>query len=164
MPVGSVLMKVGRQEQYRALSRRLREQQRGDLQRKLTRAIRTVGSPAVTAAQAAWRTVDVTPPAGAGRKSTGLRARVAAATRVSILQSGISIRVEPSKVDPRYGKSLSYGLDGLGRWRHPVYGNQNVWTQQYGQEVFFKTLERFETAWQAGIERAMEDAARQIEG
>lgn len=164
MPVGSVLMKVSRQEQYRALTRRLRDQGRGDLQRKLTRRIRTVGTPAVAATRAAWKTVDVTPPEGAGRKSTGLRARVAAATRVSILQSGISIRVEPKQVDTRYGRSLSYGLDGLGRWRHPVYGNQNVWTQQYGQEVFFKTLERFETAWQAGIEQAMEDTARQIEG
>jgi len=164
MPVGSVLMKVARQEQYRALSRRLRDQGRGDLQRQLSRAIRTVGSPALTAVQAAWHTVDVTPPMGTGRKSTGLRGRVAAATRVSILQSGISIRVEPKQVDSRYGRSLSYGLDGLGRWRHPVYGNQNVWVQQYGQEVFFKTLERFETAWHAGIERAMEDTARQIEG
>lgn len=163
MAAALVWTKVHGQEQYRALAQRLREAGRGDLQRKLTKAIRREGDPALRAVQAAWMTVEVTSSRGGG-SSSGLRARVAAATRISILGSGIRIRVEGKRVDPVYGRSLSYGLDGLGRWRHPVFGNREVWEQQRGQEVFYSTLRRYETRWRAGIEQAMEETARQIQG
>jgi hypothetical protein len=158
-----VWTKVQGQEKYRALSRRLREAGQRGLQRELTRAIRKEGDGALRAVKAAWMTVDVQSSRGGG-ESSGLRGRVAAATRISVLQSGIRIRVESSRVDPAYGRALSFGLDGLGRWRHPVFGNPKVWESQKGQEVFYKTLERYEPRWRAGIERAMEDIARQIEG
>ncbi|MFC5996954.1 hypothetical protein ACFQE5_22340 [Pseudonocardia hispaniensis] len=163
MAAALVWTKIHGQEQYRALARRLREAGRGDLQRKLTKAIRAEGDPALRAVRAAWMTVDVTS-SRSGGSSSGLRARVAAATRISILGSGIRIRVEGKRVDPVYGRSLSYGLDGLGRWRHPVFGNREVWEQQRGQEVFYSTLRRYESRWRAGIEQAMADVARQIEG
>lgn len=158
-----VWTKVAGQEKYRALSRRLREAGEKGLQRQLTRAIRQEGDGALRAVQAAWLTVDVQSSRGGGT-SSGLRARVAAATRISVLQNGIRIRTESKRVDPAYGRTLTYGLDGLGSWRHPVFGNREVWESQRGQEVFYKTLERFESRWRAGIERAMEDIARQIEG
>ncbi|MEV1295776.1 hypothetical protein [Pseudonocardia sp. NPDC049635] len=157
-----VWTKVEGQEKYKALARRLREASRGDLQRKLTRAIRAEGDPALRAVQGRFRTVDVTSE-GPGGSSSGLRARVAAATRISILGSGIRIRVEPKRVDPRHGRTLSFGVNGK-YWRHPVFGNTQVWTGQRGQEVFYSTLQRFETRWRAGIERAMDEIARQIEG
>jgi hypothetical protein len=156
-------IKVHNQDKYKQLARRLKAAGRGDLQRRMTKEIRRSGDPALRAVQAAWMTVDVTSTKGGG-SSSGLRARVAAATRISILGSGIRIRVESKRVDPRYGRSLSFGLDGLGRWRHPVYGNRDAWTQQTGQEVFYTTLERFEPQWRAGIERAMDETARLIEG
>lgn len=159
-------VKVHGQDRYKRLAARLKKEANGrQLQRRLTREIRRAGDPALQAVKAAWMTVDVTSSQGGGTKSTGLRARVAAATRISILGSGIRIRVESNRVDPRYGRSLTKGLDGLGRWRHPVYGR---WTadgaQQYGQEVFYSTLSRYETQWRAGVERAMEETARAIEG
>lgn len=153
---------VAAADQYRALSRRLREAGRGDLQRKLTRGIRAEGAAMLRATQAAWLGVDVGP--GDSGKSTGLRARTAAATRISILQSGIRMQVAGRRVDARYGQSLTRGLDGLGRWRHPVWGNREVWTQQYGQEVFYRTARSFEPRFRARIQRVMEDVARQIAG
>lgn len=156
-------IKVHGQDQYKRLARRLKEAGRGDLQRRLTREIRRAGDPALRAVQAKWLTVDVTSTQGGGSHS-GLRARVAAATRISILGNGIRIRVESNRVDPRYGRTLTYGLDGLGKWRHPVFGNRNAWTQQSGQEVFFSTLTGFESTWRAGVERAMEATAREIAG
>lgn len=156
-------MKVIGAEQYKALAKRLKKAGRGDLQRKLTRNIRKVGDPALRATKSAWMGVEVSSTRGGG-KSSGLRGRVAGATRISILGSGIRIRVEPKQVDPAYGKSLSFGLDGLGRWRHPVYGNPLVWTQQTGQEVFYKTLTAYEPKFRKGVEEAMEEIAREIEG
>jgi hypothetical protein len=161
---GAVEMQVAGAQQYRELSARLRGAARGDLQRRLNGAIRNEGQPALNAVQHALRTVRITPSARLKGRQTGLRQRVADATRISVLQSGISIRVEPGRVDPRYGKSLSYGVDGLGRWRHPVFGNRNVWVAQQGEEVFFSNLTQHEASWRAGIERAMRDMTRTIEG
>jgi hypothetical protein len=160
-------IKIENQDQYKRLARELRNAGRGDLQRQLVREIRRTGSPALQAVQRAFLKIDVQSTQGGGRKSTGLRSRVSAATRISVLGSGISIRVEPRRVDnrsPRYGRALTYGLDGLGRWRHPVYGNRLVWTEQTGYEVFYRSLKRYETAWRAGVVRAMQETARKIEG
>ena len=148
---------------YKRLARNLREAGRGDLQRKLTRAIRQEGAPALAAVRSAFLSIDVTSASGpGGGGSTGLRGRVAAATRISILGSGIRVQVNAKRVDPRYGRTLTYGLDGLGRWRYPIYGNRNNWGQNYGTEVFYTTLRRFEPNWRRGIQRAMDDTARQI--
>lgn len=155
-------VKVAGQEQYKALARRLREAGRGDLQRKLTKAIRKEGDPALRAVQGRFRSVDVTSE-GPGGSHSGLRARVADATRISILGSGIRIRVEAQRVDPAYGRTLAWGINGQ-RWRHPVYGNTKVWTSQQGQRVFYETLTAYESRWRAGIERAMDETARMIEG
>lgn len=156
------IMKVHRQDQYRDLARRLREAGRGDLQRRMTREIRRAGDPALRAVQGRFRAVDVSSE-GAGGYSSGLRARVAAATRISILGTGIRIRVEPKKVDPKHGRTLSFGINGK-YWRHPVFGNTQVWTGQRGQEVFYRTLVGFEPAWRRGIDRAMDETERELLG
>lgn len=160
------IMKVHRQDQYRDLARRLKQAGRGDLQRRMTREIRKAGQPALTAVQAKFRGVDMTSQ-GSGGYSSGLRARVAKATRISILGSGIRIRVEPKKVAPTlsHGRTLSFGVNGK-KWRHPVFGNRKVWTNtnQHGQPVFYSTLLAFEPRWRAGIDRAMDETERELLG
>lgn len=157
-------MKVHGQEQYRDLSRRLKAAGRGDLQRKLTKTIRKEGDPALRKTQSAFRGVSMTSDgSGSGGGSTGLRARVADATRISILGTGIRIRVHPERVDPAYGRTLSWGVNGQ-YWRHPVYGNREIWRGQRGQRVFYESILPFEPRWRAGIERAMDETAAQIEG
>lgn len=159
--------RVAGAEQYKRLARRLADAGRGDLQRRLTREIRREGADALSDVRRAWRTVDVRSSGGGvvpPDRSTGLRRRVAAATRISVLGSGIRIRVEGKRVDPVYGQSLSRGLDGLGRWRYPVFGNRAVRGENFGQEVFYRTLRRHEPRWRRGVIRAMEATAREIAG
>lgn len=161
-------VKIQGQDRYKALARRLKEAGRGDLQRKLTREIRRSGTPALRAVQARFLTVSVTSEGrgrgGRGGHGSGLRARVAAATRISILGSGIRIRVEPKRVDPAYGRTLSFGVNGK-YWRHPVFGRtKSQWVGQRGQEVFYSTLTRYERTWRAGVEKAMDEIAAEIEG
>jgi hypothetical protein len=178
MPSAAVWVKTDGAQKYRALSRRLRGAGRRDLQRKLTRSIRAEGGPALSAVQAAWLTVDVKSLApndrgGTARPntSTGLRQRVARATRIQVLQSGIRISVNGRRVDPKY-PSLVFYLNSFPRkrdWRHKVFNqrrkrdNSFVWVAQRGQEVFYPTLREFTPAWRAGIKRAMEETAAEIE-
>lgn len=151
-------------ERYRQLSRKLREAGRGDLQRRLNREIRREGAGALQAVRRAWLGIDVTSsPSRGGGESSGLRSRTAAATRIQVLQSGIRVSVAGNRVDPRYGRSLTRGLNGMGRWRFPVWGNREApWVQNFGEEVFYTTLRRYEPRWRRGVQRVMDDVARDL--
>ena len=139
---------------------------RGDLIGPLRAAIRREGRPTVNAVQAAWLTVDVSSSRGGTARpdrSTGLRRRVSAATRLAITGTGIRIVVNTAAVDPRYGKALTWYLDARGKpWRHPIFGRRargRDWATQRGQEVFFSTIDAHAPAFRAAIDRAMEDVA-----
>lgn len=156
---------------WSVLSAELKNQGRVDLKRGLVRAVRDEGAPVLAQVRAAWLTVQVTGSArgGHGRpdRSTGLRARVAAATRIQTGVNGVRIVVDGKKIDPVYGKALAWYLNGQGRrpWRHPVFGrreNPRDWQQQRGQEVFFKTIQANRERFRSAIARAMEDTARRF--
>lgn len=172
MPPAEIQMKVSSADRYRALSRRLKQAAAGkDLQRKLTKAIRAEGGPALAATRAAWLAVDVTslPPNDRGGKgrpdtSTGLRARVARATGISATQHGIAIKVSGRRVDPKY-PSLVYYLNGFPRgrpWRHKVFGH-NVWVAQRGREVIPAVPRTFAPQWRQGCEDAMDEFVAEID-
>lgn len=156
----NITMRTKGAREVRALGDRFRSGGRG-LQPRLVQALQQDAAPALAAVRAAFMGVQVTSSKGGG-SSSGLRARVAAATRIETTAGGVQIAVEPSQVDAAYGRALSYGLDGLGRWRHPVFGNTRVWEQQYGQEVFYSTLTG--RSWETGLGRVIDQVAREIEG
>lgn len=177
MPSLEVWIKADGAQRYRSVARKLRGAGRRDLQLKLTRAIRAEGQPALAAVRAAWLTVDVKslPPNDRGGHarpdvSTGLRQRVARATRMQVRQYGIGIVVNGRRVDPNY-PSLVFYLNGFPRnrdWRHKVFNRQNkrghfLWATQRGEEVFATTLFPFAPRWRRGCERAMEETAAEIE-
>lgn len=128
----------------------------------LADGLRAAADPVVGAVRAAWMGVEVTSSAGGG-SSSGLRARVAAATHSEPIPSGVRITVDARAVDPAYGPALVHGLNG-DRWRHPVFGNRTVWTQQYGQNVFEPTIRAHADDFEQGLERVIDRVARQIEG
>jgi hypothetical protein len=137
---------------------------RGDLIGPLRTAIRREGAPTIAAVKAAWLSVEVSSTRGGTARpdrSTGLRARVSAATKLSITSTGIRVTVTERAVDPRYGKALTWYLDASGRrpWRHPVFGHRHTWTTQRGQEVFFSTIDAHAPAFRAAIAAAMEVVA-----
>lgn len=50
-----------------------------------------------------------------------------------------------------------------GGWRHPVFGNRDVWVQQQGKVDWFdRAFQGRESAYKAAVEQAMEDMARRI--
>lgn len=173
MPRGrvSTYMSVDGADKYKRLARRLKEAGRGDLQRRLSRTIRREGQAALNDVRVAWMGVDVTSSRGGTARpdvSTGLRSRVAAATRIQVLQNGTRISVNTKKVDPAY-PSLAWYLNGSGRrpWRHPIFGrrdNPGDWAEQRGEETFFKTMSRHAPAWRRATVRVIDEIAREIEG
>lgn len=154
---------------WRVISAELRTRGRMDLQRSLRAAVQREGEPTVSAVRAAWLGIEVSSSRGGVARpdrSTSLRARVAAATRLQATPTGIRITVAASRVDPVYGRSLPWYLNASGRpWRHPIFGRRATsrdWAVQRGESVFFTTINAHAPAFRAAIERAMEETARQF--
>jgi hypothetical protein len=106
-----------------------------------------------------------------GRRSTGLRARLADATRTEPLHAPVGVRftvvgavVEPD--DPRGGHKLAKYTDTelAPRWRHQVFGDPDAWFNQLGDPWFFSTIRPAEPRFRAAVERAMSRTARRIMG
>jgi hypothetical protein len=92
-----------------------------------------------------------------GRKHTGLRGRLAEGVRAEEVGES-SVRIVATAVDPTE-RALPRGMDNGPRgWRHPVYGNRNVWVQQRGGSWFREPIaESGDT-----IERKLTDVLEQM--
>jgi len=145
---------------YQRLSRALKDAARTDLRRELRQEIRKAGQPALAEVRAAALGVDMS---GGPSGSTGLRARIAAATKLQVRASGIEFTVRASQVDPRYGETLAVGSEGT-PWRHPVYGNRNAWVTQVGAPWFYPTLRAHAPAFRRAALDAMHNIMRKIAG
>lgn len=168
MATASFWMGVENAQQFRELSKQLKQAGRGDLQKRMRREIRQASRPVVRDVQQAVRSVEVTSPKGGHQRpdrSTNLRERVARATGVSTTQHGVRFRVSAAKVGD-YGVKLPKYLDAsLGnyeRWRHPVFGNREVWAQQRGEPYFGVTITRHARDFRRAVQQAMDKVAEEI--
>jgi hypothetical protein len=128
--------------------------------------IQDAGDPVLRKVQAAVRAVHVVGDAGGmGRPkySRNLRGRIANATHVSDISQGIRFKVIGPEVGA-YGTVLSQYMDVRGVWRHPVFGNRQIWRGQVGEEFFNSTIRKGHDQFRRACEEAMRDTIRMIEG
>jgi len=107
-------------------------------------------------------------------KHTGLRARIAGCVTLS---SGTdadsayaSVWVDPRKMLPDY-RTLPLYMQGVTgtrgqdyrRWRHPVYGNREVWVSQPSHPYFYQATAGLDRAAAEELRVALEDVTRKLE-
>lgn len=143
------------------LSRELRHVGDGKtLRRQMTKELRSAAKPLVPAVRSAIRSIPTT---GAGH--TGLRSRMAKATRLRVKTSGrdaqVAILVDPAKM-PAGQKALPMEMEGVKRWRHPVYGNTDVWVTQKPHPYFFRTVAPLGRKSKTAVNKVLKDLTRQI--
>lgn len=156
-------------EQLRDLSKRLKAQGNGRLQRKLRSSIRDAAKPAEADLKAAALGMRFTSSQGGKArpdKSTGFRTRLSRAVGTSISGRGtIRLRVSEKKFGP-YGRTLPKYSDAelqrYKRLRHPVFGNRDNWVQQQGSPWFFTTIRRHRRDFRRAVFKAMDDVGREI--
>lgn len=165
-----IFVSVQGSEQLKRLSRDLKGAPR-ELRLGLRKQIRDAGKPVVADLRRATLAVDVRAPGGDQLFNTpthraGLRSSVARATGLSQTTRGIRIRVSNSLLAKTHPPNLAKYLDGtLNRyrtWRHPVYGNREVWVQQFGEPYFFVTIRKHTKTFRRACFKAMEDTAARI--
>jgi hypothetical protein len=96
----------------------------------------------------------------------GLRATIARAIQTKITTSGfrtgVRIRVDGTKL-PEDQRTLPQALDAEGGWRHPVFGNREVWVDQFGKPWFASTIRKHAAAVRAKVAQAVKDTAEKLE-
>lgn len=184
----SVDVKVTGANQLRDLSKALKTAGRGDLRKRLGKAIRTAGRPAVQATKQAVRTLPVTGSHGGGRarrrefhagrskiadeekrraaaeRRSGLRRTIAAAISLKVRPSGkktgVRIVVNADRL-PEDQRALPWALDRPGGWYHPTFGHDPDVHQQ-GRPWFSATLRRHAPRVRMEIGKAMADINKKI--
>lgn len=162
-----VFVSVDGAQRLKKLSKELKDAGRKDLRTQLRREIKDAGKPVVADVKRAALAVDVSSSQGGTArpdKSTGLRARVAKATGLSITARGIRIRVSGKKMGDQknLAKYLDASLGRYTRWRHPVFGNRNNWVEQRGDPFFFATIRKHTRDFRAACSEAMDKVADEI--
>lgn len=95
-----------------------------------------------------------------GVSHTGLRGRVAKGVGTKITGHGVDITTSMNERDET---NLPAYLDSQAGWRHPVFGNRDVWVRQdTGGSWFRATIESGRNDIEDRLEEVMDDAAGRI--
>lgn len=135
------------------------------LARGLTKEIRQALRPAVEEAKSAILSM----PVAGGIESVGgepLRATIArnikAEARLSGKKAGARVRVRKRNM-PRGFENAPMRTNRRKGWRHPVFGNVDVWVHQEGKPDWFDDAMRHHHGeLRRAVVRAMADSARRI--
>lgn len=170
----------------RMLGERIKQAGRTDLRKKMRKNIRDAGQPVVADLRRAVMGVKVTrgndpylrrtqetgvaPRRSTDRwgpRSTGLRMRTARALTLSQTRKGIRIQVSARKFGD-YGVTLPRYLDTEAsprwkRWRHPVFGDPDVWVEQSGSPWFFVTFSKHKSKFIDAVDDAIDEMIRELE-
>ncbi|MGW4886904.1 hypothetical protein [Streptomyces murinus] len=133
-----------------------------ELKAQFSKELRTAARPMVPAVRRAIRQI----PSKRGYRADGLRGAMSRAVRLEVRMAGrdagVRIRVDGRKMPDRARAVQSY-MEGLKKpWRHPVYGNREVWIKQDPHPYFFKTVRPLGLASRVQVNKAMDRVARKI--
>lgn len=146
-----------------ALVRAIRAEEDGkDLRKELAKNMRDALKPGAAEAKSGIMSMS-----SAGlRTSPALRSSVARKIRPEVKLGGrwSGARVKAFKTkNVRDFPNAPKRLNRAGGWRHPVYGNREVWVQQRGKVDWFdRAFQGREGVYKAAVEQAMEAMARRI--
>lgn len=180
--MANVQISVTGAEQLERLGKRLKEAGDKELTKELRKGLKKAADPAVRHVQHAIRTLPVRGARGGGKsareihqqranfkrvrmRSSGLRESIARAikARISTAGSGAAVRIRTSASElPADQRKLPRYLDRDKGWRHPVFGNREVWVAQYGRPWFGETLKKEGPAVRREVLEAMHVIAEKI--
>ncbi len=144
------------------ISRDLRRVSDGKVLRKeLAKELRKSAAPMVPAVRSSIKAIPTK-----GTDSSGLRGRMAKATRLKVKLTGphaqVSVLVDPRKM-PDGEKGLPAHMEGSGkRWRHPVFGHDDRWVTQKPHPYFYKVVVPLGRESKRGVAKALDAVTKQI--
>jgi hypothetical protein len=148
-------------EDLRRISRELRKMNDKEIKKRFRKELRAAARPLVPAVRRSIRAT----PSKRPYTADGLRGRLSKATRLEVKtsgrQAGVAIRVDGRKMPPGQ-RGLPKAMEGLKRWRHPVYGNRAVWVSQESHPYFFRVMRTAGPRSRAAVARVVDGITRDI--
>lgn len=145
----------------RRVSRELRAMDNKEITKRFRKELRAAARPLVPKVKSAIRAI----PSSEGYSADGLRGNLAKATRLEVKttgkQAGVAIRVDGRKM-PAHMKSLPAMVEGRKKWRHPVFGNREVWVTQTREPYFYKTVRAAGPAARRAVNRVLDGITKDI--
>lgn len=156
--------------ELRHIARELRAMKQPEVTKRFRRELRATAQPLVPAVRASIRGL----PSSRPYSTDGLRGRLSRAVRIEVRttgrQAGVTIRVDGRKM-PNKQKRLPALMEGEGvrrgrrvdtRWRHPVFGNPDVWVQQQPHPYFFRLMRVLGPRSRVAVARVLNQITREI--
>lgn len=142
--------------------RELRAMDDKQVLKRFRKELRTASRPLVPAVRASIRQI----PSKRPYRADGLRGQMSRATGVQVKTTGkqasVIIRVDGRKMPPK-AKAIQSYMEGLKKpWRHPVYGNREVWVQQEPHPYFYKVMRAAGPRARLAVNRVMDQTSRDI--
>jgi hypothetical protein len=143
------------------ISRALRGVNNPELKKRFRRELRQAAKPLVPVVRASIQAI----PSRTGDGS--LRRDMSKATRIEVRTAGrdanVAIRVDGRKM-PAGKRSLAAYMEGTKKpWRHPVYGNREVWVRQAPKPYFFRVVKPAAgPRSRAAVNRVLDSITREI--
>ncbi|CAG6392777.1 hypothetical protein NMG29_06660 [Streptomyces cocklensis] len=144
------------------ISRELRKMDDRELLKRFRRELRAAAKPLVPAVRASIRQI----PSSRPYTAAGLRGQMARATGLEVKTTGrqaaVIIRVDGRKM-PVKAKALQAYMEGTKpKWRHPVFGNRNVYVQQQPHPYFFTVMRTGGTRARLAVNRVIDQVSKDI--
>jgi hypothetical protein len=145
----------------RRVARELRRMDDAELKKRFRRELRAAARPLVPRVRQSIRSI----PSSRGYSPDGLRGSLSKAVKLEVKtsgrQAGVAIRVDGRKM-PSHMKSLPSMVEGKKRWRHPVFGNREVWVDQPKEPYFYNALRTAGPAARRAVSRVLDGISRDI--
>lgn len=161
MPRSAVTLHHG--DDLRRISRELKRMDRPEILKRFRKELRAVAKPLVPVVRTSIRGI----PSKRAYAADGLRGRLSKATRLEVKTTGsraqVKIIVDGRKM-PSHAGSLPAYMEGKKKpWRHPVFGNREVWVaQQPPHPYFYSALRTAGPAARVAVDRAITGITRDI--
>jgi len=131
----------------------------GELASELKSALRKASRPMVPKVRQA---IDRIPSNHDGTLRGEMKKATHVQFRSSGREAGITVRVDGRRM-PAHKRTLPAYMEGTKpRWRHPVYGNPEVWVQQPDKSFFYKTVTPFGVEVKKDIDAVAERIAKKL--
>lgn len=145
----------------RRISRELRHMDDKELKKRFRKELRKAAAPLVPKVRSSIRSI----PSNRAYSPDGLRGALSRATRLEVKtagkQAGVAIRVDGRKM-PAHMKSLPSMVEGKKRWRHPVFGNREVWVNQPQKPYFYHVVRVAGPASRRAVNRVLDGISKDI--
>lgn len=132
-----------------------------EVKKELRQGLRKAAKPLVPAVKASIQAI---PSHSSDQPS--LRSRMKRATKLTVRTGGskaqVAVRVDGRKM-PEHQKALPAYMEGTRKsWRHPVFGNRNVWVSQDPHPYFYEAIRNAGPRAREEVANVLEDIARKI--